>query len=312
MVLARVLHQDADQIFDRLSPLVDRRLIAFQTWTTGGATGQICVAFDPSDSPGAPYSRLCQESRSERRRRPPAVAEALQELIAEDDPPPSPRGPRDRAGSTRRRGEPVQAATRLVDVAESTFAEGADRETALHAGRALELLRGEGARTAAPRQSACSPERRYSSCSAARRAGAPTRGAGSACSSWQPRPSARPRLGRPAAPGRHTLCDRAVDPRLPRARGRRRGVPRIARPRREKADDAVAEFAILLRLGHQLDSVDLREGARCWRRRARCSRAAGWPSGSTPNALTLEQARLDSGAGRRVFDLGGTAKQGSS
>jgi hypothetical protein len=60
--------------------------------------------------------------------------------MAEDNPPPR-HALLEIARHYEQAGKPLEAAAKLVDVADSTFAEGADRETGIHAARALALLR---------------------------------------------------------------------------------------------------------------------------------------------------------------------------
>ena len=71
-----------------------------------------------------------------------------------------------------------------------------------------------------------------------------------------------------------------------------------------KAGDAVAEFAILQRLGHQLDSVDLRQGAEVLHEAHKLLASGRLAERLDPDALELEQGRLDSTLGVASFDLG--------
>jgi tetratricopeptide (TPR) repeat protein len=302
IVLAQILDESPDAIFDRLSPLVDRQMIAFEDvedWWTGRSD---LVSFEPAILQELLYGRFAK-SPFERGRRHKAVAEALDALIANDDPPPR-HALLEIARHYEEASEPLNAAARLVAVAESTFAEGADRETATHAGRALELLRGEGAR-----DGSVEGERLFAKAALLLLLGGEP--------SWRADTGGSERL--------LTLADEAEraaakcgDPRL-RANARYatalvsvayRGLDAGVAAYREalalarEADDAVAAFAILHRLGHLLDSVDLHEGSAVLQEAHVLLTSGRLADRLDAAALELESARLESALGVAAFDLG--------
>ena len=136
----RLLEREEDEILDQLAKLADQRRMITQEdvddwWSDRSALYQ----FAPGAIQELLYSRYAK-SGYERRRRHRAVAEALEALVAEDQPPPR-HALLEIARHYESAQEPLTAAARLVEVAESTFAEGADRETAVHAEHAIALLR---------------------------------------------------------------------------------------------------------------------------------------------------------------------------
>lgn len=139
-VLVRLLDREEDEILDRLAKLAERRrLIEAQDVEDWWSDRSAQYTFDPGVLQELLYGRYAK-SPYERRRRHRAVADALEALIAEDSPPPR-HALLEIAWHYEQARKPLEAAAKLVDVADSTFAEGADRETGIHAARALALLR---------------------------------------------------------------------------------------------------------------------------------------------------------------------------
>jgi len=139
-VLVRLLDAEEDAILDRLAQIAQRRrMIESEDVEDWFSDRSALYVFDPGVLQELLYGRYAK-SGYERRRRHLAVAKALEELVAGDDPPPR-HALLDIARHYEAAGSPVEAATRLVEVADSCFAEGADREAATHADRAVRLLR---------------------------------------------------------------------------------------------------------------------------------------------------------------------------
>jgi len=138
-VLVQLLDREEDEILDRLARLAERRRMiqpqAVEDWWSERSEQYL---FDPGVLQDLLYGRYAKRPY-ERRRRHQAVAQALETLVAGDTP------PRhvllEIASHYEQAGKPLDAAAKLVEVADSTFAEGADRETGVHAARALALVR---------------------------------------------------------------------------------------------------------------------------------------------------------------------------
>jgi tetratricopeptide (TPR) repeat protein/energy-coupling factor transporter ATP-binding protein EcfA2 len=139
-VLVRLLDREEDEVLDRLAKVAERRrMIEAQDVEDWWSDRSAQYTFDPGVLQELLYGRYAK-SPYERRRRHQAVAQALEALVAEDHPPPR-HAVLEIAWHFEQGGKPLEAAARLVEVADSTFAEGADRETGVHAARALELIR---------------------------------------------------------------------------------------------------------------------------------------------------------------------------
>jgi tetratricopeptide (TPR) repeat protein len=260
------------------------------------------VSFDPSVLQELLYGQAARSSY-ERRLLHGDVAAALEQLIGTDD-----RAPRQALLEVARQyelaGKPVQAATRLVRVAETTFAEGADYETALHAGKALALLRTDGAR-----DGSAEVERLFARAALLVLLGGEP--------SWRAETGGGERLSALAAEAEHA-ADAAgddllrVEARFAAAQlalayeGLESGVAAydevVASAR--QAGDAVTEFAALLKLGHHRGSLDLREGATALEEARAVLESGRLAERLGPNAITLEQGRLESALGVAKFDLG--------
>jgi tetratricopeptide (TPR) repeat protein len=269
-------------------------------WSEHGAL----YAFDPGILQELLYGRYAR-SPYERRRRHRAVAEALEALIAHDDPPPR-HALLEIARHYEEARMPLKAAARLVRVAESTFAEGADRETAAHAAHAVELLHG------APKEELTPPESQKLLARAIillLLGGEP---------SWRADTDADGARFVELAEEAQRAADAAGDPKLgANARyaaalvatayqGLDKTVAayRDALERARAAADPVAEFAILVSLGHQLDSVDLREGRDVLRQAHELLESGALAAALDEAHLAAEEARLEMSIGVAEFDLG--------
>ncbi len=139
-VLVRLLDREEDEILARLRTIVRRRRLIEAEGVEGWWSERSAqYTFDP----GLLQELLYHEGYKDpylRRRSHAAVAGALESLIADHRPPPR-HALLEIASHYEQAGKPLEAAAKLVEVAESTFAEGADRETGIHATRALALLR---------------------------------------------------------------------------------------------------------------------------------------------------------------------------
>ncbi|MGE5691300.1 MAG: ATP-binding protein [Pseudomonadota bacterium] len=302
LVLARVLEEEEPEVVGRLKPIARRRMVTFEDVDDWWGDDSELVSFDPAVLQQLLYGRAATTAR-ERRRGHRAVAEALEALVGDVDPPPR-RALLEIARHYEEAREPVLAAARLVEVAESTYAEGADRETALHAGKALELLGAEGARDGAPaterlfakavlllllggeaswRTDTGDGERLFALAAEAERAA-------ESCGDLRLRANAH------FATALLTLAYRGLDAGV--------AAYREALALAREAGDAVAEFAVLLKLGHHLDSVDLREGAKVLEEAHDLLASGRLAERLDPAALALETARLESALGVASFDLG--------
>jgi predicted ATPase len=308
-VLVRLLEREEDEILDQLAKLADQRRMITQEdvddwWSDRSALYQ----FDPGVIQELLYSRYAK-SGYERRRRHRAVAEALEGLVAEDHPPPR-HALLEIARHYESAQEPLTAAARLVEVAESTFAEGADRETAVHAEHAIALLR-------VAKLDALDEERRADAYTLLARAilllllgGEPSWRTDSSTGSGERVLALADEAERAAEASR--------DPKL-RANARYakayvltayRGLNEAVAAYREALDlaraagDKTAEFAVLVNLGHQLDSIDLKQG-RDELAKAQALLAEGALAGQTDaTLLRIEESRLDVSIGVAEFDLG--------
>ena len=237
-----------------------------------------------------------------------AVAKALEELIADDDPPPrhalleiarhyeAAREPLDAATAARRR--------RRVDV---------------HGRRLPRGVRPRGARRRPAARGAAEAARADAGHAAPARARAPLpdprRGDGLACGGYRARTApassrsprrqcvpptrpatrrcARTRAMRPASSSPRTGASTMRSPRT-RRRSRSRG-------RRATRSD---EFAILLKLGHQLDSVDLKRGRDTLEEAHELLTSGALDEHVDASRRAFEEARLDMSIGVAEFDLG--------
>jgi tetratricopeptide (TPR) repeat protein len=296
-VLVTLLDRQEDEILDALARLErDRRLITLEScedWWSDRSNG---YEFDPGVLQEVLYARYGR-SAYERRRRHKAVAQALEVLIADDEPPPR-HALIEIARHYEQAGDPLAAGRRLVQVAESTFAEGADRETSATAERAVRLL--------------CKSEETEAHALLARAVVLALLGGEPV---WRARPDdLDATVILDLAQRGIAAADAVGDPAL-RANTRfAAGLVRIAYQGllegiaafREALDlaraagDRAGEFAILIHLAHHVDSVDLQEG---WTllEEAKALLDAGALEGPT---LAFETDRLHMRMGVAAFDLG--------
>jgi hypothetical protein len=121
-VLVTLLDAEEDAILDRLQQISERRrMIEAEDIEDWWSDRSALYTFDPGVLQELLYGRYAK-SPYERRRRHRAVAEALEALIADDDPPPR-TALLEIARHHEAAGQPVEAARRLVAVAEPCFAE---------------------------------------------------------------------------------------------------------------------------------------------------------------------------------------------
>ena len=310
LVLARMLGRDESEVSSRLEPIQERRLITFEDVDDWWGDRSDLVAFDPAVLQELVYSRAAISPRK-RREGHRQVAEAFEELVRDVRPRPR-QALLEIARHYDEAREPVRAAALFVEVAESTFAQGADRETALHARSALDLLGAEGVRDGNPdterlfaraalllllggeaswRAATVSSERLFALATEAEQAA-------EACG------DAQLRAGATFASAQLTLAygggglEAAVEAYAE--------AVEVAR----EVGDAVTEFAALLKLGHHRGSLDLHEGAAALEEASELLASGRLAERLDPDALTLERGHLDSARGVAQFDLGAYGEAG--
>lgn len=296
-VLVKLLDREEDEILDRLDRLEQRRrMISLESAEDWWSDRSNLYTFDPGVLQELLYGRY-RRSAYERRRRHRAVAEALEALIAGDDPPPR-HALLEIARHYEQAGDDIATGRRLVQVAESTFAEGADRETAEVAERAVRLLR----RTADPEG-----QRLLARAIVLVLLGGEPR--------WRAQPVGLDvALVLRIADEGIQAADATGDPAL-RANTRfAAGLVRIgyeglsegiallreALELARVAGDHAGEFAILIHLAHQVDSVDLQEGWELHEQAVPVLEQAALDGA----ALAFERNRLQMRMGVAAFDLG--------
>jgi hypothetical protein len=309
LVLARMLGRDESEVSSRLEPIQERRLITFEDVDDWWGDRSDLVAFDPSVLQELVYSRAAISPRK-RREGHRQVAEAFEELVRDVRPRPR-QAMLEIARHYVEAREPVRAATLFVEVAESTFAQGADRETALHARSALDLLGADGVRDGSPeterlfaraalllllggeaswRAATVSSERLFALADDAEKAA-------DACG------DAQLRAGAMLASAQLTL---AYGGQLETAVDAYAEAVAVAR----EVDDPVTEFAALLKLGHHRGSIDLHDGAAALEEARELLASGRLAERLDPDALALEQGHLDSALGVAKFDLGAYGEAG--
>jgi predicted ATPase len=308
-VVARLVARDEAAVRRELQTLaVRRRMIAPQQtrdwWTQ--RTGR--YAFDPGllrELLYHTYGKGAFDAQEQHR----AVADALEELIADEVSPPR-HALLEIAQHRELAMQPLPAARRLVDVAAAAYAEGADRESAALAEHALRLLdevplgppEGEERRDVSALltraillvllggEPAWREER--PAAGAARLLELAARAEAAAAESGDPGLRANARYATAQVQTAHASLEAGL------------AALQEARELAREAGDAVAEFAILLSLGHHLDSKDLAAGravleeARALLAEDACAEQLG------EERLAVESARLDSVIGVAEFDLG--------
>ncbi|HXV33621.1 MAG TPA: AAA family ATPase [Gaiellaceae bacterium] len=307
-VLVRLLDAEEDAILDRLRQISERRrMIETEDVEDWWSDRSALYTFDPGVLQELLYDRYAK-SPYERRRRHKAVAEALESLIEGDDPPPR-VALLEIARHYEAAGSHVQAATRFVEVAESCFAEGADREAAAHAERAVAALR-EPLATLKGEEQADARRLLVRALLLVLLGGEPTwnvHGADAAAAGVQ-------ELAREA----EEIAEATGDPKLRANACYARALVQIAFGGLEEglasyrealelaraAEDPLAEFAILMNYGHQLNSVSLQEG---WEQlqQAHALLTGGALDGQLgEEQRALQAASLETLLGVGAFDLG--------
>jgi tetratricopeptide (TPR) repeat protein/energy-coupling factor transporter ATP-binding protein EcfA2 len=304
LVLAELLNRDHRELVRRLRIVADERgMVALENVKDWWSKRSALFAFDP----GA-LERILNERQSDFELVDDhvRVAEALEGMIAEEDPPPR-HALLQIAHHYEAADEPKKAAERYVEVAKSTFADGAYRETAVHAQRAADLLR------AVPPKELASPDGQALLAWALLLVilGGETswRAAAANSSGDEVIALANDATDAAAKSGDATLKANtlyATGLVFTAYRGLHEAVAAyeqaldIAR----KADDKVDEFAILLKLGHQLDSVDLERGRDRLEEAQALLSGGGLDSVIDADRRAFEEARLDMSIGVADFDLG--------
>jgi tetratricopeptide (TPR) repeat protein len=308
-VIVSLLNRADDEVLDRLDRIEERRhMIELQQVDDWWSDRSNLYAFEPGVLRDLLYDRYAR-SRYQRELRHRQVAKAIEKLIAHDTPPPR-HALLEIARHYEEAGDSLEAARRFLDVAESTFAEGADRETARNAGRAAALLR------AALSGSVSNSDRVQIQELLARAivlvilGGEP---------SWHSEPLQADgerllRLAKDAEGAADAVGDIGLRANTRYAtavvliayRGLTEGVAafREALELAREAQDVVGEFTVLRDLGHQVASLNLREG---WElmQQAHALLVSGALGGKLDDrTLCLESARLDTIIGVAAFDLG--------
>ncbi|MFL6067947.1 MAG: ATP-binding protein [Gaiellaceae bacterium] len=304
-VLAQLVERDEREIVRQLRKVGERRrMVAWEDIEDWWSDRSALFTFDP----GA-LQALLNERRTpyELRLDHAAVAKALEELIAEDDPPPR-HALLEIARHYEAAREPLEAARQLVAVAESTFAEGAYRETSVHAARAVDLLH-----EALQKPRAQSPDTQRLLARALLylilggetgwRAGASSSNganiialAEEAVRAADATGDATLRANARYATGRVSTAYRGLDDAI----AAYEGALAIAR----EAGDSMVVFGILLELGHQLDSVNLERGRDMLESARELLTSGALDASLDVTRRAFEEARLDMSIGVAEFDLG--------
>ena len=307
-VLVRVLEREEDEILDRLGRLAESRHMIEAEGVEGWWSDRSAqYTFDPGLLQEVLYGRY--KDPYDRRRRHTKVARALEALVADYNPPPRP-ALLEIAWHYEQAGKPLEAAAKLVEVADSTFAEGADRETGIHAARALALIR-----KVAPQQltgDAQTNARRL----LARAILLLLIGGQSSWTAYSASAEAE-RLVELAEEGErtardlgdeklranalyakafvHTICGNLVEA-LP--------LYQDALNAARAAEDPLAEFAILVKYGHHLDSVDLHKGFQLLQEAHELLLADALTGQLDERQRASQAALIESRLGVAAFDLG--------
>ena len=303
-VIASMLDRDKRELTRRLRMLGDERgMVAVDNVRDWWTKRSSLFAFDPGVLEKLLNERRAYDELFDDHAR---VAEALESMIADDDPPPR-HALLEIARHYEAAEEPRKAAERYVQVAKSTYAEGAYRETARLATRAVDLLR----TVPAKELEATDGQELVAWALLLVLLGGETSWRGAAATSTGDDVIA---LAEQATEAADKSGDASLRANARYARGvvltAYRGLDDAvaayedALDVAQKAGDRIDEFAILLRLGHQLDSVNLRRG-RDTLEEARELLASGALDGELDgDRRTFEEARLDMSIGVADFDLG--------
>ena len=304
-VLAQLVEGDEREIVRRLRKVGERRrMVAWEDVEDWWSDRSALFTFDP----GA-LQELLNERRTpyELRLDHAAVAKALEELIAEDDPPPR-HALLEIARHYEAAREPLDAARQLVDVAESTFAEGAYREASHHAAHAVDLLH-----EALQKPGAQTPETQrllarallyliFGGETGWRAEASSSDGAGvlalaeEAIHAADATGDATLRANARYATGLVFTAYRSLDDAI--------AVYEEALAIAREAGNKVDEFAILLNLGHHLDSVDLKRGRNLLEDARELLAGGALDEHIDAARRAFEEARLDMSIGVAEFDLG--------
>jgi tetratricopeptide (TPR) repeat protein len=303
-VIASLLDRDHRELTRRLRMIGDERgMVAVDNvrdwWTKQSAL----FSFDPGV-----LEKLLNERRAynELFEDHAAVAAALEAMIAEDDPPPR-HALLEIARHYEAAEEPRKAAERYVQVAKSTYADGAYRETARLATRAVDLLRdvppngldgpdGQALLAWALLLVLLGGETSWRAAAATSKGDDVIALAEQATEAADRSGDATLRANARYARGVVLTAYRGLDDAV--------AAYEDALAVAQEAGDRIDEFAILLRLGHQLDSVNLKRG-RDTLERARELLASGALDGELDgDRRVVEEARLDMSIGVADFDLG--------
>lgn len=300
-VLVSVLKAEEKDVLDRLHKIREaRRLISFdpgEDWWSARSAG---CRFDPRLLRDLLYERF-EESQYERETEHRAVAQALEALLEGEERPPR-SALLEIAAHYSQANEPLAATRLLLQAAESTYREGAFRETAALTAQALELL---GAASDGQRDDRLFAEavalhlvasedrwRLGEQEEAGRRLGLAVEAEEAAMRVGDPRVQSSVRYAKGLL-----LC--AFD-RLPAGIAELQGARELAR----QAGDPVGEFTVLVDLGHALDSQDLRAGRDILREADKLLASGALDPLVDERTRALSRARLDSAIGVAEFDLG--------
>lgn len=308
-LIVRMLNREEDEILDRLTEVAQRRRmispVDVEDWWSDRSA---LYAFDPGVLQELLYGRY-ERSPYERRRRHLAVAEGLEALVANDHPP-ARQALLEIARNYEEAREPRKAATRLLEVADSTFAEGAYRETATHAERALAILR-----EVSPDQLDPDSRREIQRLLVQAILLLLLSGRSNLPKDPSHDPGERELL---LAEEAESLAESVDDPKLKANVRYAKGSVLVAHGElaqaitayREALDlaraagDQEAEFAILSALGHHLDSVNLREGWKILQEAHALLAGGGLADRLDGERQRVESARLETRLGVGAFDFG--------
>jgi tetratricopeptide (TPR) repeat protein len=300
--LAHLLQLNEDDMMNRLYEIRERRrIIAFEATEAWWSDRSDLCAFRPEAVRELLYKRYA-DSPYDRRRRHAAVAEALEWLIEKDERPPR-QALLEIAHHYEAARRPVPCARRLLQAAQSSYDEGATHETISLCERAIALLDlvEPGERDLALRARSIvlfivASEARW-------RAGGGPAGAPEVLE-----------LADEAVAAAADTGDLALQAETRYAQGSalltfdhlERGIEvlREGLALAREAGDAVAEFSLLLELGHHLDSIDLEAGRDVLRQAEALAASGALDERVHARQLLLARARLEGRIGVAEFDLG--------
>ncbi|HSC91706.1 MAG TPA: AAA family ATPase [Gaiellaceae bacterium] len=306
MVVVALAKADESDVEDRLAELEQtRRMITAEETDDWFSDHSTVYAFDPSVLQELLYDDRYAGKGFERRKRHREVAGALEALLDDGQQPPR-LVLLEIARHYEEAGDKAEAGRRLADIAASLLDEGADKEAAATAERAIALLRDS-------LDERLDDEKRTAAQASLARAlilfllgGEP---------GWQAEPERyggtkllpladeAERLAADVGLRANACFAKArvltAYGELPEAIAVYRSALELARA----AKDETAEFAILLNLGHHLDSVSLEQG-RAVLEQAHALLSGPFGQGLAPTTLAYETGRLESRLGVADFDLG--------